>query len=236
MQYLKADTAATILIGPFVDKGDGVTPEEGITLSAADSAELMKHDGTTFVDLTSDSRTFTHKEKGMYTLALATGDTDTEGRLTVFISDESVCLPVWKDFMVVNANVYDSLFAAATTDYLQVDTIQVTGTAQTANDNGADINAILIDTAEIGAAGAGLSAVPCNLDHLMKTAVADRDVMAEVVDGTVLANIMTKTDGDTSDFDPDTDSLEAIRDNQAGADTAAIADAVNRRHSGEGSG
>lgn len=56
------------------------------------------------------------------------------------------------------------------------------------------------------------SLVAHNLDHLMKTAVADRDAMAEVVDGTVLANIMTKTDGDTSDFDPDTDSLEAIRD------------------------
>lgn len=51
-----------------------------------------------------------------------------------------------------------------------------------------------------------------NLDHLMKTAVSNRDTMPEVVDDTVLANIMTKTDGDTSDFDHATDSLEAIRD------------------------
>lgn len=129
MQFLKADTAATILIGPFLDKGDGVTPETGITLGAADAAELMKHDGTTFVDLTSDGRTFTHKQGGMYTLALGTGDTDTEGRLTVFIADDDVCLPVWKDFMVVNANVYDSLFAAAATDYLQVDAKQLDGSA-----------------------------------------------------------------------------------------------------------
>jgi len=120
VQFLKADTAATVLIGPFVDKGDGVTPETGITLAAADHAELMKHDGTTFVDLTGDSRTFTHKEGGWYTLTLGTGDTDTEGRLTVLIMDTDVCLPVWKDFMVVNANVYDSLFAAAATDYLRV--------------------------------------------------------------------------------------------------------------------
>lgn len=120
MQYLKADTAATILIGPFVDKGDGVTPETGITLGVADHAELMKHGGTTFVDLTSDSRTFTHKEGGWYTLALGIDDTDTEGRLTVLIMDTDVCLPVWKDFMVVNANVYDSLFAVAATDYLKV--------------------------------------------------------------------------------------------------------------------
>ena len=31
--------------------------------------------------------------------------------------------------MVVNANVYDSLFAAATTDYLQTDVAQWLGTA-----------------------------------------------------------------------------------------------------------
>ena len=34
---------------------------------------------------------------------------------------------------------------------------EVNGTAQTANDNGADINDILVDTAVIGAAGAGLT-------------------------------------------------------------------------------
>lgn len=37
------------------------------------------------------------------------------------------------------------------------DVASVAGTAQTANDNGADINAILLDTAEIGTAGAGLT-------------------------------------------------------------------------------
>lgn len=132
MQYLKADTIATVLIGPFVDKGDGVTPEEGVTLAAADSAEIMKHDGTTFVDIAAangNQCTLTHKEKGMYTLVIPAAVLDTEGRLTVFISDESVCLPVWKDFMVVNANIYDSLYAVAATDYLQVDLTQWLGVA-----------------------------------------------------------------------------------------------------------
>lgn len=141
MQYLKADTNATVLIGPFLDMTNGVTPETGITLGAADSAEIMKHDGTVFTDIS--ALTFTHVAHGMYTLVITAAHLDTEGRLTVFISDESICLPVWAEFMVVNANVYDSLFAVATTDYLQVDTIQVTGTGQTANDNGADINTIL---------------------------------------------------------------------------------------------
>jgi len=56
-----------------------------------------------------------------------------------------------------------------------------------------------------------------NLDHLMKTAVADSDDMtAEVADGTVLSNIMTK-DGDTSDFVPATDSLEKLGERLATA-------------------
>ena len=55
-----------------------------------------------------------------------------------------------------------------------------------------------------------------NLDHLMKVAVANRDTLAEVVDDTVLANILTKTDGDTSDFDHATDSLESIYDRATG--------------------
>jgi len=54
--------------------------------------------------------------------------------------------------------------------------------------------------------------IDLNLDHLMKIAVNDRDNMVEVTDNTVLANIMTKTDGDTSDFDPDLYSLEAVAD------------------------
>jgi len=51
-----------------------------------------------------------------------------------------------------------------------------------------------------------------NLDHLMKTAVANNaDMTTEVTDGSVLSNIMTKG-SDTSDFTVADDSLEAIRD------------------------
>lgn len=118
-QYLKADTGATILIGPFVDKTNGVTPEVGLAAGDVDEIGVYKHDGTSLVDI-SGTTTFTHRAGGMYTLTLSTTDTNTEGRLTVYVRDDSVCLPVWKDFMVVNANVYDSLFAVAATDYLKV--------------------------------------------------------------------------------------------------------------------
>jgi len=51
-----------------------------------------------------------------------------------------------------------------------------------------------------------------NLDHLEKTAVANNaDMTAEVSDGTVLSNILSKT-SDTSTYVVGTDSLEAISD------------------------
>lgn len=55
-----------------------------------------------------------------------------------------------------------------------------------------------------------------NLDHLSKVAVANNaDMTTEVPDGTVLSNILSAT-GDTSDYVPSTDSLEAIGANTDG--------------------
>ena len=51
MQDLRANTQVIVTIGPFVDVGDGFTPETGITLGAADEAELIKHGSTTVVDI-----------------------------------------------------------------------------------------------------------------------------------------------------------------------------------------
>lgn len=52
-----------------------------------------------------------------------------------------------------------------------------------------------------------------NLDHLAATAVVSgADMTAEVIDGSVLSNVLTKT-GDTSNFVRATDSLEAIGEN-----------------------
>ena len=66
-----------------------------------------------------------------------------------------------------------------------------------------------------------------NLDHLMLTAVVDeQDMSAEIATGSALAHILVKgASGDVNDFDPTTDSLQAIRDNQQAAARAAIDDA-----------
>ena len=121
MQFLKADTQVKVVIGPFVDVGDGFTPETGILLSTADEAEIIKHDAAAVTSISGNTWAAITSADGYYNLTLTAAQLDTEGRLTVLINDDSLCLPVRHDFMVVNANVYDSLYAAAATDYLYVE-------------------------------------------------------------------------------------------------------------------
>lgn len=148
MQVLKADTAVKVVIGPVVAVGDGFTPITTLALSTADEAEIMKHDASAVTDISGNTFAAITSMDGYYNLTITAAQLDTEGMLTIGINDDSLCLPVRHDFMVVNANVYDALYAAAATDYLQVDTIQVGGTAQTANDNGADLNTLLTRIAQ----------------------------------------------------------------------------------------
>ena len=168
MIYAKQSTAVTLLIGPFLDDADGNTPETALTIAQAD-VRLSKNGGN--MAQKNESTSCTHDELGYYTCPLDTTDTGTLGLLKLMVH-ESGALPVWEEIQVVTANVYDTLFS---TDQLDVNVTNVGGTAQTANDNGADINAILVDTAVIGALGAGLTAVPWN-------SAWDAEVQSEVTD------------------------------------------------------
>jgi hypothetical protein len=111
---LKEDTATSVKIGPFLDSTDGVTAETGLTISQAD-VRLSKNGGD-FAQKDNASAA-THDENGWYDCPLSTTDTNTAGSLVLAVA-ESGALPVWHEFMVLPANVYDSLFS---TDRLQVD-------------------------------------------------------------------------------------------------------------------
>ena len=76
---------------------------------------------------------------------------------------------------------------------------EVNGTAQTANDNSADINTIVTETT--------------NLKYLLNvdtTVAADADLETYVVAGSVLSHLLS-TGADVTTFKPSTDSLEALR-------------------------
>ena len=112
MQILKASTEVKVVIGPFLDVGDGFTPETGLTLGGFDEAIVLKHESATEVDVSSNTwaEIDSTNVRGYYHLTLATTDVSAEGMLTVIMQDDTVFLPVWKDFQVVNEAVYESLY------------------------------------------------------------------------------------------------------------------------------
>lgn len=113
-RWLKQSTAFTFRIGPFVDSTDGVTAETGLSIAQAD-IQLSKNGGA-FAQ-TSASPTTTHDADGWYQCPLTATDTNTLGPLTVQIVMAGA-LPVWEHFMVVPANVYESVVAG--TEWLEV--------------------------------------------------------------------------------------------------------------------
>lgn len=122
-QFLKQSTAHTFRIGPFVDSTDGVTAETALSIAQAD-IQISKAGGA-FAQ-TSAAPTTTHDADGWYQCPLTSTDTGTVGNLVVQIVMAGA-LPVWKEFVVLPANVYDSLVGG--TDLLDVNTAQWLGTA-----------------------------------------------------------------------------------------------------------
>ena len=112
MNILKQSTAATIKFGPLIDDTDGKTTETGLTIAQAD-VRLSKNGGD-FAQKNS-ATSATHDENGYYDIPLDATDTGTLGRLRIAVS-KSGALPVWQDFLVVTANVYDTLFSTDSLD------------------------------------------------------------------------------------------------------------------------
>jgi hypothetical protein len=122
---LKQSTAVDIAMGPFLDETDGKTAETALTITQPDIR--LKKNGGAWAQKNA-AQTLSHEEAGWYEVALDTTDTNTLGILVVAIH-ESGALPVWREFMVVPANVYDSLVGGS--DNLQVDAVQIEGSDAT---------------------------------------------------------------------------------------------------------
>ena len=139
MIFLKQSTQCTIAFGPFVDKTDGVTlltnattitdidhATTGIFLSKNGANAAVRHQGIAAASVADDY--------GMMTVTLDATDTGTVGSLDVLFAKAATYLPVHKSFMILPANVYDSLMG---TDLLDVNAAQWLGTAcHAATENG----------------------------------------------------------------------------------------------------
>ncbi len=213
MLVLKQSTGIDVRVGPFVDATNGVTPET-VTFASTDQCELLKANGAATVDISAATWTAVTGCAGWYDLTLTTSHTDTVGELVIVVQDESLCLPVFVRAQVVEESVYDQLFASggafptnfgdlsitATTG--RVDVAAVAGTAQTANDNGADINAVLADTNELQTDWANGGRLDTILDARAAEAtvaalndVSTAEVNAEVVDALSVDTISQLSQG-----------------------------------------
>lgn len=113
--WLRQSTAVDIGIGPFLDETDAKTTETALTITQPDIR--LKKNGGAWAQKNA-AQTLSHEENGWYELTLDTTDTNTLGILIVAVN-ESGALPVWKEYMVVPANVYDALILGS--EWLAVD-------------------------------------------------------------------------------------------------------------------
>lgn len=145
-QWLKQSTAVTIKFGPFVDSTDGTTAETALTIQKAD-VRLSKNGGN-YASASADQGVADagapHDELGDYDVSLDATDTNTLGTLRAIVK-ETGALVVWTDFMIVPANVWDSMFGA---DKLQVHADEITAgliTAAAIATNAIDADALAAD-------------------------------------------------------------------------------------------
>jgi len=199
MMFIRQGATHKVVLGPFVDVGDGFTPETAVALSSADEAEAILHDNGTVVDISAYTWAAITTADGYYHLTLQSGISGTVGHLTIVVQDDSVCLPVKAEFTVVEEAVYDAMFASAAAmdvNIASTDDIDLSATQKASVNTEVD-NAI----------------VTYKLDHLVAAAESD-----DPVDNSIIAK-MAASDGDWSGFANTTDSLEAIRDKQTDIET-----------------
>jgi hypothetical protein len=113
MKFLKQSTAVVIPMGPFVDKTDRVTLKtDATTITDIDHATtgifLVKNGGTGAIRHQSVTASVVDAY-GMMLITLDATDTDTLGRLRVSFAMAATYIPVWEDFQVLSAAVFDAL-------------------------------------------------------------------------------------------------------------------------------
>jgi hypothetical protein len=96
---LKVSTTVTILMGPFLDKTDQVTIEDGLSILTAEQF-LSKNGGT--LTAKTESTTMAHDSAGYYTCVLDAPDVGTLGHLVVApVDGANEAAPVRGDYYVV---------------------------------------------------------------------------------------------------------------------------------------
>ena len=136
MRFLRTNTATRVTVGPFLDKTDGVTPEVALTVTSEKLTLMVDTAGvpTLILDTAptasggaNDMVHVTGDDAGFYDLELAAADVNYLGRAMLALTDAATHCPVFHEFMILPAMIYDAFILG--TDTLQADVTQWLGTA-----------------------------------------------------------------------------------------------------------
>lgn len=139
MRFLRTNTAVIITVGPFYDRTDGVTIETALTITneritlTADTDDGVAP--TNILDnvtgatsgTANDLNYITGNDAGLMQLELSAANTNRLGRMFLSITDAANHVPVFHEFMVLPAMIYDAFILG--TDVLDASMTQILGTA-----------------------------------------------------------------------------------------------------------
>jgi hypothetical protein len=189
---LSQGVSRVVRICGVVAVGDGFTPVTTLTLSGADEAEALR-DNTATLDISGATWAAITGADGCYSLTLDTTATNTVGELVVAINDDSLVLPIWRVFQVVEPALFDAFYANAATAMIPANAIQVGG--QTASAAGTvTFPGAVASTTNITA---GTITTVTNLTN----APTSGDLTA-----TMKASVNTEADTALTDYDPPTNA------------------------------
>ena len=198
--WLRQSTATTVQLGPFVEVTDGysykattITIVSGVLKYVFPNAAVVNSTGAGVL-----------ADPGWMTVPISVSDTAAAGALTLRIGNATNNLPVWRSYMIVPAQVYDSYILG--TDNIQVDVVQITGAAPSAATVNANIIAInnaapttiTFNANVLTITGAAPSAAVPNflLDYVMFTPGAQSITVKDTLK-VIAAGVAGKLDGAT---------------------------------------
>jgi len=195
MTVLRQSTQIIVTIGPAVAVGDGFTPVTTLDLSTADEAELLKANTTTTTSIAAATFAAITGCDGWYGLTLTTSLTDTVGPLTVMVNDDSLILPIFARFQVIEEAAYDAIYAAA-----------APGPATPTNITAGTITTATNVTTLNGIAANVITATSINADAITAAKIADGAIDA----ATFAAGAITATVIATGAIDADALAADAV--------------------------
>jgi hypothetical protein len=120
MRYLRKNTAVIVTVGPFYDKTDGVTIKSLLTITNETIALVADTDDglvptilitPAFASTTGvNALNYLSSAVGLMNISFSAENTNRLGRMFLTITDAANHVPVFHEFMVIPATVYDSLY------------------------------------------------------------------------------------------------------------------------------